>query len=254
MYPLPASVWLLVLIGTIGLPTITFAVLYGGAQAQSRGRGTAISVVAAAGLGWAMWTGTSYLLADAGRYQLTQDVTNPLIGVAALIAIAAALLFTRIPVVSQILAKPDMIWRLTLPQVLRVCGGTAFILTLALGELPAVFAVPAGLGDIAIGIEAVFLARKLRHGDPRRGALWFNVLGLLDLAVAMSVGLLAAPGAIRVLTVTPSTAPIALLPLALIPTVMVPMAVALHVISLTKIRAATRASRLDRPHTTIVQT
>jgi hypothetical protein len=239
MYPVPASVWLLVLIGAIGLPAITFAVLLRGALARGRGRRTAIRVAAAAGLGWAVWTVTSYLLAGAGVYRFTQAVTNPLIGVAGLAAMMAAMLCTRIPVVSRILGPPDMLWRLTLPQILRVCGGTAFMVTLALAKLPAVFAVPAGLGDIAIGIEAVFVARRLRRGVLRRGAIWFNVLGLLDLAVAITIGLLAAPGPTQLLMVTPSTEAIALLPLVLIPTVMVPMAVTLHLISLAKIRGAT---------------
>jgi hypothetical protein len=43
--------------------------------------------------------------------------------------------------------------RLELPHTPRVAG-VAFLLYMALGHLPALFALPAGLGDIAAGIAA----------------------------------------------------------------------------------------------------
>lgn len=107
----------------------------------------------------------------------------------------------------------------------------------ALGELPAVFAVPAGLGDITVGVAAPFVAWRLSCRGDRRGAVWFNVLGIVDLLVAVGIGFLAAPGPANLLSVTPSTAAIAMLPLVLIPTTAVPLAVALHVVSLRRLRA-----------------
>jgi hypothetical protein len=62
----------------------------------------------------------------------------------------------------------------------------------------------------------------------------FNVLGILDLIVAGSIGFLL----FRVVEVTPSTAPLFMLPLALIPTVAVPLALVLHIVSLRRLRAA----------------
>jgi hypothetical protein len=109
---------------------------------------------------------------------------------------------------------------------------------MVLGTLPAVFALPAGLGDIAVGISAPVIARRLRRGD-RRGAVWFNVLGLVDLVVAVSLGFLAGLGPARLIDVSPSTAAVALLPLALIPTTAVPLALALHLRSLMLLRRTT---------------
>jgi hypothetical protein len=104
---------------------------------------------------------------------------------------------------------------------------------LALGKLPAVFALPAGLGDIAIGVEAVFVARNLRRGVASHRAVWyFNVLGLVDLVVALAIGFAAAPAVVRLLLVSPTTEAISLLPLALIPATVVPLASALHLLSL----------------------
>ena len=45
---------------------------------------------------------------------------------------------------------------------------------MALGHLPALFALPAGLGDVAAGIAAPLVALRLAQGTGRRAALWFN--------------------------------------------------------------------------------
>jgi len=109
---------------------------------------------------------------------------------------------------------------------------------MALGKLPTVFALPAGLGDIAIGVEAVFVARNLRRGVLGRGAVWFNILGLVDLVVALGIGFAAAPAAVRLLFVSPTTEAISVHPLALIPAAMMPLAMALHLVSLRELKAA----------------
>jgi hypothetical protein len=150
------------------------------------------------------------------------------------------------PAMSRILAQPDTLLRLTLPQRFRLVGA-AFLISMALGQLPAVFAVPAGLGDIAIGVEAVLIARNLRHGIIGRGTVWFNVLGLVDLAVALGIGFAAAPGALRVLLASPSTQAISLLPLVLIPTTVVPIAAALHLLSLRKLTAVRETGPVATP-------
>jgi len=109
--------------------------------------------------------------------------------------------------------------RLELPHAPRVVG-VAFLLYLALGHLPALFAWPAGLGDIAAGIAAPLVARRLAQGTGRRAALWFSAFGMTDLVVALTLGALTG---FQLLNVTPSSAPISELPLALIPTATVPV-------------------------------
>jgi hypothetical protein len=111
---------------------------------------------------------------------------------------------------------------------------------MALGHLPAIFALPAGLGDIATGLAAPFVARRLAQGGGRTRAVWFNLFGILDLVVALGIGFLAGLGPWRPLAVTPSTEPLSLLPLALVPTVAVPLAIALHLVSLARLHAAAR--------------
>ncbi|MEU5259283.1 hypothetical protein [Amycolatopsis sp. NPDC021455] len=121
---------------------------------------------------------------------------------------------------------------------------------MAQGTLPPVFALPAGLGDMAVGVAALLLGRRW---TPRR-AFWFNVFGLADVVVAVTPGLLGGLATHPVLAVSPSTAAMSPLPLALIPTTVVPLDAALHVLSLARrrfaIRTATAPAATSRSRTT----
>jgi hypothetical protein len=150
--------------------------------------------------------------------------------------LAVLLAATRLPAVRGALAAPDTVARLTLPHTLRVVG-VVFLIVMALGDLPAAFALPAGLGDIAAGIAAPFVVRELRRdgsGAVRR-AVGFHLLGILDLVVAVSAGVVAG-----LLGVTPSIEAVTVMPLVLIPALAVPTAVALHITALRKLAAVPR--------------
>ncbi len=236
MYDLPAYVWALVLIAAIGFPVTTGIALYRGAVQAGISRGTAVAVaVAAAGVlgGWLVVSG---MLARAGVYRQAPGDGVPWFPVAFAGVLGALLLATRIRLVSRILSAPGAPARLVLPHTLRVVG-VVFLIVMAQGHLPVAFAVPAGVGDIAIGVAAPFVARQLARGAGRTEALRFHVLGLVDLVVALSVGFLL----FVLVEATPSTEPLILLPLALIPTVAVPLAFALHIESLRQLRTATRS-------------
>lgn len=234
MSTLPLYVWITVLTGLLGTTATACVMLWRGALTADLSRRTATAVAAAVGILWAAWTVASAALGDADVYRFA-PTKIPWLPIALVASLAGVLSATRIPVVSRILAQPDALWRLTMPQLFRLVG-VAFLLVMALGQLPAVFALPAGLGDIAIGVESVFVTRNLRRGvGGRRGAWLFNILGLVDLVVALAIGFLAAPGRLQLLFASPTTEAISLLPLALIPTTVVPLAAALHLLSLWKL-------------------
>ncbi len=241
MIDLPGYVWALVLIGVVGLPAATVVALGRGARAvRLGGRPTATIAVLATAV-WAGWVAGSAALADAGVYRPDGDAPDPWIAVTLAAVLTAVLLTTRIPTVARILTDPATPARLALPQTFRIVGGV-FLIVLGLGELPAVFAVPAGVGDIAVGVAAPFVAWRLARDGNRTGAVWFNVLGIVDLVVAVGIGFLAAPGPITLLHLTPTTEAVTLLPLVLIPTTAVPLAVALHLVSLRRLRATSRVA------------
>jgi len=246
MSTLPIYVWAMVLAGLIGTTATICVMLWRGAPTAGVSRHSATRVAVVAGIVWGAWVLASGLLANAEVYRFQPTKAAPWIAVAMIVPLVAVLLSTRVPLVSRILDQPDALWRLTLPQFFRPVGVT-FLVAMALGYLPAVFAIPAGIGDIAIGVEAVFIARNLRRGIVDRTTVWFNVLGLLDLVVALAIGVMAAPGLARLLVVSPSTEAISLLPLVLIPTTIVPLAVALHVLSLRKLRVAAETATVAAP-------
>jgi hypothetical protein len=231
VYDLPGYVWALVLTGVIGIPASTSVMLHRGAAAARLGRRTATAVAAATATGLGGWIVTSSLLARAGVYH--QGIGLGLVAFAAvLLGLLAA---THIPAIARILAAPGTPARLAVPHTLRVVG-VVFLLVMALGKLPAVFALPAGLGDLAIGLAAPLVAMRLAQDRGHAMAVRFNLLGILDLAVAVTIAFLAN---LDSLAVTPSTEPLTLLPLALVATVAVPLAIALHIVSLRRLRLAT---------------
>ena len=78
--------------------------------------------------------------------------------------------------------------------------GVVFLVVWMLGGLPAAFALPTGIGDLAIGLTAPFVAARVRDGAPRarETAILWNVLGIADLVVAVTLGTLTTPGPLHV--------------------------------------------------------
>ena len=131
-----------------------------------------------------------------------------------------------------------MLHRLVHPHSARVAG-LAFVVMMLAGRLPALFAIPAGLGDVAVGVAAFRLASRQARGEGTRSLLWFNALGITDLATAMVLGGLIG---FNIILVHPSGAAISQLPLVLIPTAEVPALLALHIASVRSLRTRTRSS------------
>jgi hypothetical protein len=240
MYDPPGYVWAITLAGAIGVPALTCALLFGGAMRAGLGRRRAALLAGAAAVVFGGWTTASAVIAGHGWYHMGSGALWFPLAFAGYLSLLLAL--RRIPAVKRALAAPGMISRLEYPHTFRVIG-VSFLLYLALGYLPALFALPAGLGDIATGIAAPLVAWRLARGTGRRAAWWHNAFGITDLVVALTLGGLTGFG---LLNVTPSTAPISELPLALIPTAGIPLFLVLHFTVL----SALRAPRTSRPAVT----
>src|SRR5262249_52968612 len=76
--------------------------------------------------------------------------------------------------------------RLTLVQSWRIIGFVWLVLA-SRGILPALFALPAGYGDTFIGITAPFVALKLARPTRRSAFIFWHVLGILDLVMAVGL-------------------------------------------------------------------
>jgi hypothetical protein len=237
MYDPPGYLWAITITQIIAIPAAACVVLYGGAVRASLGRRRAALLAGGAAIVLGGWFTASAVIAAHGWYHARLGHQVPWMPVAVAGFLGLLLALRRIPVVARALTAPGMASRLELPHSFRVAG-VAFLLTMALGHLPALFALPAGLGDIATGIAAPLVARRLAQGTGRRAALWLNAFGMTDLVVALTLGALTG---YQLLNVTPSGAPISELPLALVPTAGVPLLFALHI---TAVSALVRTPRI----------
>ncbi|MBZ5706405.1 MAG: hypothetical protein LAN63_13730 [Acidobacteriia bacterium] len=132
---------------------------------------------------------------------------------------------------------------LTVVQSWRILG-FSFVLLQAYGLLPAVFALPAGYGDMAVGATATLVAWKLADPRHRKSFILWQLLGITDLVMAVGLGttarLLNPHGASMVL--------MTVLPLSLVPTFLVPLFLIFHTICIAQARAWKSAS--DTTHQT----
>ena len=125
---------------------------------------------------------------------------------------------------------------LTLAQTWRV-GGVVFLILHHQGFLPGVFALPAGWGDIAIGATAPLVAWAIssKKSFPKEIFVSWNVLGMLDLVMAVTLGILASASSLGVLAGEITTQVMGTFPLSLIPTFFVPLLIIFHLIALGRV-------------------
>lgn len=231
-----------------------------------------LAVVAAVGFGWhralrltglnpadrrrALWSGLALLtawflaalaLSWMGFYQGAAART-PTIPFGLLIPIAAGVvLFLRWPLLRRVIDAVPQSWIAGL-QVFRV-EGLIFLTLYASGWLPGAFALPAGIGDLLVGLLAPVAAIAYARGARGSTALlWtWNVLGIADLVVAVSTGFLTSPSPVQLLALDRPNLLITAFPLAMIPVFLVPLAVLLHLASLKKLRQARAGARILNP-------
>jgi len=181
------------------------------------------------------WLGAALVLAPAPASVLAQDrfFIEPLIPVFAIGSFVITFLVAwLLPSVRRVLESAPLP-ALIAVQLYRAVG-FVFLILLAQGQLPAHFAGPAGWGDVAIGLPAPFVALAVARGNSgsRAVAVGWNVLGLLDLFVAVGTG----TGLLLTLfgsgAPVPPAAAMGIFPMILVPTFAVPLSIMLHVIAL----------------------
>ncbi len=139
--------------------------------------------------------------------------------------------------VGELLDAMPTTWLVAL-QVYRVFGIWAIAAWLR-GALPGVFALPAGTGDVLTGLFALPAAIAVATGtvQGRRAAIAWNIFGLADFAVAMTMGMITSPG--RLQLIVPNVlngAGAGVYPDVLTPAFVVPCSILLHMLSLRQLR------------------
>ncbi len=146
-----------------------------------------------------------------------------------LVATPLLLISTR---VGQVLDAMPATWLVAL-QTYRAFGSWAIAAALR-GAIPAVFGFPAGIGDLLTGVLAVLAAIAVTSGTAygRRTAIAWNVVGLVDFAIAISLGLITSPGRFQLIASNAPGIGVGAYPDVLTPAFVVPSSILLHVLSL----------------------
>jgi hypothetical protein len=160
--------------------------------------------------------------------------------------IAGVGLFWRWPALRRVIDAVPQEWIVSV-QVYRALG-LIFLVLYAGGRLPGVFAWPAGVGDILVGLLApavgIAYARRSRHA-----AGWvraWNLFGIGDLMVAVTTGFLTSPSRFQMFAFGAPNELIGRFPLVMIPVFLVPLSILLHLVSLNKLRQTETGPRFAR--------
>jgi hypothetical protein len=123
-------------------------------------------------------------------------------------------------------------------QLYRAFGLICLVLY-ASAHLPAEFAIPAGLGDVLVGVTAPVIGYLFFKGYRWSclAVLGWNLVGILDLVIAVTVGFLSSPGPFHVLAIETPNELITAFPLVLVPVFAVPLSVVLHLATLKRLRS-----------------
>jgi hypothetical protein len=183
--------------------------------------------------GWLLIAGA---LGWAGVFQTSPDRTFPTLGVTLLLVVGAGMwLLARSASLSAVVHAIPLSWLVGV-QVYRVVG-FIFLSLYGLDQLPGEFALPAGIGDVAIGLAAPVVAFALyrRYSWAPAAARVWNVAGIADLVVAVATGFLSSPGPLQMLALDRPNQLISAFPLVLIPLFAVPLSVLLHLAALKRL-------------------
>jgi len=216
---------------TAAVVVAIFLVLW---RARSSPRQSRIAVASAVVLaGWAVVT---TLLARRGSFQPPDLSSPPPIAIAlglALAVLAVCLLIS--PSLRGLLTNQRHVILINLWRLV----GVVFLVLMANGQMPALWALPAGIGDVIVAATAPWIARQLDTSEGRRRAIIFNLFGMADLVVAVGLGVMTSPGPAHVFHTTPTSELVTRFPLALVPTFLVPLAFILHVVSMWQLLGGT---------------
>jgi hypothetical protein len=189
----------------------------------------------------------AYVIGTNGLLENTQLTFIPPIAITVLIPVV---LFLAVYVFSSnfrtfVLAQD--IRTLTALQLWRVLGFT-FLTLYAFEILPALFAWPAGLGDMAIGLGAAYVIIKLDRNPnyvASKGFMRFQYLGMLDFVGALGTAALSSGAFPQLIPNGLTSSALDIWPLNLFPSFIVPTFIILHLAVILKVRHMRRQTLPD---------
>jgi len=208
----------LILILTMGQAvssTLAWIGFYAGIRALPGGRARQSRWIIGSAVVAAAWLVGVFLLGAGGAFR--NDVQPPRIPMALGATLLPGYLLLLSPTFRRIVAAVPQHWLIGI-QTFRILGSALLVRYFA-GQLPGLFALPAGIGDVVTGVLALFVAYAWYSGKPyaRGVAIAWNVFGMADLINAVALGTLTGGGGGGIV-----------FPIVLIPTYGVPRAFLIH--------------------------
>src|SRR5437899_6386393 len=191
-----------------------------------------------------LWAAVAWTAAINGAFR-TGASSLPLLPAAMLLpVIVAAPVLLLSKRVGQLLDAMPMTWLIAL-QLYRVFGSQWLAYWLR-GVMPGLWALPAGTGDVLTGLFAVPAAIALAAGtaEGRKAAILWNIFGIADFAVAITLGLIIAPGPFQLIVPNGPSIGLDGYPNVLTPAFVVPGSILLHALSLRQLRRRSRTKAL----------
>jgi hypothetical protein len=228
----------LVLVTTFAVVVALFAVMWLERRSETEAR-----VATVAGVVLAIWAALACVLAARGFFVQPPAPSPPPVGINLLVVLAGlAAVLAASPSLRRLLTNQKNLIRLNLWRLV----GIVFLLLAANHQVPALWALPAGIGDVIVGAAAPWVANGIDSPGGRRRAIVFNVFGIADLVVAIGLGTMTAPGPTQVFHTSPTSELLMQFPMALVPTFLVPLAFTLQVVSLWQLIGGSWASDRSR--------
>ena len=189
---------------------------------------------------YTLWMAIAWSSAIDGVFRTDTRVPTLPIAIFLPVILGAPLLLTS-KRIGQVLDAMPASWLIAV-QLYRVFGSWALVAALH-GNLPLIFGVPAGVGDTLTGLLAFPAAMAVASGtaQARRGAIAWNILGLADFVMAVTLGAITSPGPTQLIVTHEPSIGAGIYPGVLTPAFVVPSAVLLHLLSLRQLRRRSQA-------------
>jgi hypothetical protein len=197
--------------------TLTWVGFYIGVRALPGARARQLRWIISSALVAAAWLFGAFLLGAAGFFR--NDALPPRIPIALVATLLLGYLLLLSSTFRSIIASVPQHWLIGI-QAYRIFGDV-FLIRYFTGQMPGLFALPAGIGDVATGLLAAFVAYAWYSGRPyaRNAAIAVNLFGMADLVNAVTMGVLTGGAGF-------------IFPIILIPAYAVPRAFLIHSYSL----------------------
>jgi hypothetical protein len=228
-------------------PVIIVAILWAlwvALQRARLGAGVRVGTWLAVAVPLGVWLAVIWILAVDGVFLPRPGGVSPL-PIAIIVPFVVGLFaLTRSQTIAAAIDTVSPSWLIGL-QLYRIIGGN-FVVLWSFGAVPAAFALPAGIGDMIVGLLALPVAFYLASGAPggRSVAIAWNLLGIADLISAVTLGILTSPGPQQLLALDHPNILVGSYPTVMTPAFAVPLSLILHGVSLWQLRRRARQPSL----------